>query len=104
MSGVTTATTIAAAGVAATAAGTIYSMTSAPGSPNISIPKPPAATAAIQAAHPATMADSQVAGAGGGQKAGAAAAASANGTLATTPQGLTTAPLTAPATLLGGTK
>lgn len=101
MSGVATAVTVA--GVAASAGLAISNAVGGSGGmPSIPIPKAPAAPP--PAAAPATMADSQVAAAGAGQKSAAAAAATANGTIGTSPAGLTTPPPTAQATLLGGTK
>jgi hypothetical protein len=64
-----------------------------------SSPKTPTIPVTPPAAAPATIANPSVAGTGAGAKNRAAAAA--GGTVSTTPQGLTTPPSTAPATLLG---
>jgi hypothetical protein len=69
---------------------------SSPSQPNIPTPPPAAA--------PATMADPQVALSASNAKSRAAAAATADGTVGTSPQGLTTPATTAYTTLLGGTK
>lgn len=69
-------------------------------------PSPPPVPALPPAAAPATMASPQVAATAAAARTRAAAANGAGfaGTLATSPEGLQAPPLTAPATLLGGTK
>lgn len=64
-------------------------------------PKPPSIPIPPPAAHPAILASQQVALAGKRQQKAAGAVGSQEGTVATSPQGLTEKPSTAPATLLG---
>lgn len=69
------------------------------------MPAPPPIPPVPPAANPSTMADPKMANAGATNRARAAgAAADRSGTNPTGPAGLSTPPLTAPATLLGGTR
>ena len=70
-----------------------------------SIPSPAPVPTPPPAAAPATLANPAVSQAGimAKNKGAAAAGAGADGTVATSPQGLTATPKTAGATLLGGT-